>query len=408
LSTLKVCIFTETYFPVVGGGETQARLLAEGLAASGFGVIVITRRSDPSLARVERYGDVTVYRLSPAGRQHLKKWGLLLSSLPALFRLRGQYDLILVSGFRVIGMAAVLMSKLLRKKCLLKADNNGEMSGEFFRGGLEKSGWSASAPWFKIVLKLRDPLLRGADGFIAISSQIAKEFSASGVRPASKIHRIPNSVDTTLFRPVSRQEKSELRQRLGIPPKDVLVIYTGRLVSYKGLPLLVQVWEQLHQVHPYAALILVGGGSADIYNCEAWLKDYVRSHGLEESVSFVGEVRNVHEHLQSADIFVFPTEKEAFGISVIEAMACGLPVIATPVGGLGDILVDGQNGLLVSPRDEQELLSALHALISDRKRAESLGSAALQTSRDRYRVEMVTESYIQLFNTLCVKKALPG
>jgi len=403
-----VCIFTETYFPIVGGGETQARLLAEGLVARGFAVIVVTRRSDPSMAPVERYGDITVYRLPPSGRQHLKKWGLLLSSFPALYRLRGHYDLILVSGFRVIGIAAVLMGKLLRKKCLLKADNNGEMSGEFFRGGLEKSGWSTSAPWFKIVLRLRNRLLRGADAFIAISSQIAAEFSASGVQPSASIHYIPNSVDTVVFRPVSHQEKIALRRKLGLPPKEMLVIYTGRLVSYKGLPLLVQVWERIHPVHPNAALILVGGGSADIYNCEAWLKEYVHLHGLEESVCFTGEVRNVHEHLQSADIFVFPTEKEAFGISVIEAMACGLPVIATPVGGLGDILVDGQNGLLVSPRDEQELLSALHALISDRKRAESLGSAALQTSRDRYRVEMVTESYIQLFNTLCVKKALPG
>ncbi|HLA97834.1 MAG TPA: glycosyltransferase family 4 protein, partial [Anaerolineales bacterium] len=234
MSDLKVCIFTETYFPIVGGGETQARLLAEGLVARGFAVIVVTRRSDPSMAPVERYGDITVYRLPPSGRQHLKKWGLLLSSIPALFRLRRDYDLILVSGFRVIGVAAVLMGKLLHKKCLLKADNNGEMSGEFFRGGLEKAGWSANSPVFKIALKLRNHLLRGADAFIAISSQIAAEFSASGVQPSAKIHCIPNSVDTAVFRPVAHQEKIALRRKLGLPPKEMLVIYTGRLVSYKG------------------------------------------------------------------------------------------------------------------------------------------------------------------------------
>ena len=104
----------------------------------------------------------------------------------------------------------------------------------------------------------------------------------------------------------------------------------------------------------------------------------------------------MHEYLQAADIFVFPTQKEAFGISLIEAMACGLPVIATPVGGLNDILVDEQNGLVVEPGDEEELFSALDALILDRPRAEALGRMALNTVRTRYSVESVISEYVQL------------
>ena len=136
--TLKICIFTETYYPVVGGGETQARLLAEGLVANGHSAILLTRRSDPALKKVERYGAIAVYRLPPAGSGQLKKWGLLFTSLPKLVQLHRHYDLIFVSGFRIVGMAAVLVSKLFGKACVLKADSQGEMSGEFFVLALEK------------------------------------------------------------------------------------------------------------------------------------------------------------------------------------------------------------------------------------------------------------------------------
>ena len=177
----KVCIFTETYYPVIGGGETQARSLAEGLVANGFSVIILTRRSHLSLSKIERFGDVTVYRLPPTGNEHLKKWGLLLSSVPALIKLRHRYDLIFVSGFRVIGLSAVPISKLLGKACILKADSLGEMSGDFFRDGLAKLRLSSSSLIFKLFLALRNRILRGASVFVAISEEIATELATHGV-----------------------------------------------------------------------------------------------------------------------------------------------------------------------------------------------------------------------------------
>ena len=148
---MKICIFTETYYPVVGGGETQARLLAEGLITNGHSVIVLTRRSDAALRKHEDYGDVSVYRLAPVGSGQLKKWGLLLSSLPALIRLRDQYDLIFVSGYRIIGLTAVLVGKLFRKPVVLKADSQGEMSGEFFESGLRNFSLSRSCIAISII-----------------------------------------------------------------------------------------------------------------------------------------------------------------------------------------------------------------------------------------------------------------
>jgi len=395
----KICLVTETYYPVMGGGETKARSMAEGLTAQGFAVIVLTRRSHAELQKTERFGDVTVYRLPPVGTAHLKKWGLLLSSLPALIRLRRHYDLIFVSGFRVLGLSAVLISQCFGKVCVLKADSPGEMSGQFFTDGLRKLGLRPSSLIFKSFLWLRNTILRRADTFVAISSEIASELTAHGVSPEI-IHMIPNSVDTHRFCPVSPHEKRVLRQKLGLPANDKIVTYSGRLVSYKGLPLLVRVWQDVQRQYPNARLVLVGSGGLDIHNCEAELREYVRANGLEHSIQFAGQVGNVHEYLQASDIFVFPTEREAFGISLIEAMACGLPVVSTPVGGIKDILEHEHDGLVVTAGDAQQLHKALDRLITDPALVARLSKAACQTARSRYSTEDVMAKYIDRFRSL--------
>ncbi|MDX1521589.1 MAG: glycosyltransferase family 4 protein, partial [Anaerolineae bacterium] len=270
MAPLKICIFTETYFPVVGGGETQARLLAEGLVRNGFSVIILTRRSDTALPKTEQFGEVTVYRLPPVGRGQLKKWGLLISSIPALINLRPHYDLVFVSGFRIVGVAAVLISKLFGKACVLKADSQGEMSGEFFRGGLARVGVTPGWWPFRLFLGVRNLILNRANAFTAITTDIAAELRETGVPPAA-IRMIPNRVDTTLFCPVNAQRKRDLRGKLGLPPEGQIAVYTGRLVSYKGLPLLLRVWQTIRRRHPAAYLVLVGTGGLDIHNCEAEL-----------------------------------------------------------------------------------------------------------------------------------------
>jgi len=401
-STLKICIFTETYYPVVGGGENQTRLLAEGLERRGHTVIILTRRSEPGLAKFEQYGKIRVYRLWPTGRQHLKKWGLLLSSIPMLMTLSHQFDIVLVSGFRVIGITSLAVSRILKKKCVFKADNNGEMSGKFFYAGLKKVGWRPGSPAFEFFLNLRNRFFRKADAFIAISSQIVEEYLDFAIE-VEKIHRIPNCIDTKIFHPISKSQKQGLRSSLGLHETAPVVTFVGRLVSYKGLPSLLRAWKSLNEIHPNAVLLLVGGGSLDIHNCETELREYVNSNDLVESIHFCGEVRNVHEYLQASDIFIFPTEKEAFGIALIEAMACGLPVVATPVGGSKDILIHDQNGLLIKPGDEKGLLAALNKLMSDNIYAETLGQCALQTIRTNFDQEVVTRSYLELFNNILRK-----
>ena len=395
---MKICIFTETYYPVVGGGETQARLLAEGLLTNGHSVIILTRRSDAALKPHENYGEVSVYRLGPVGSGQLKKWGLLLSSFPALVRLRDQYDLIFVSGYRIIGLTAVLVGKLLRKPVILKADSQGEMSGEFFESGLKKFGTSRSSLPFRLFLGFRNVILKKADAFSAISQEIAAEWISNRV-PPNKIHVIPNSVDTALFAPANAEQKSFLREKLKLPQAAIIAIYTGRLVSYKGLPLLLKVWDEIRCRHENAILLLVGTGGLDIHNCEVQLHHYVTSAGLEKNVWFLGSVQNVPEYLQAADLFVFPTENDAFPSSLIEAMSCELPVVTTPVGAIKTIVAHQETGLIVQPGNRQQLYEALMAILSDKKLASRLSQAGRGIVVERYSVGSMMRKYLSLFES---------
>jgi glycosyltransferase involved in cell wall biosynthesis len=396
---MKICIFTETYYPVMGGGETQAQLLAEGLISDGHSVTVLTRRSDASLKKQERYGDVNVHRLAPVGGGQLKKWGLLFSSLPLLIRLHHQYDLIFVSGYRIIGLTAVLAGKLFHKPVVLKADSQGEMSGDFFESGLKKIGISHKSFLFSLFLGFRNIVLKKADAFSAISPEIASEWTSSGI-PSEKVHLIPNAVDTQRFVPVEPAEKPSIRKKLDLPQTAIIAIYTGRLVSYKGLPLLLKVWNEIRLKHKNVYLILAGTGGLDIHNCEDALRDYVKANGLENHVLFTGAVQNVPEYLQASDLFVFPTENDAFPSSIVEAMACGLPVVTTPVGAIKTIVTDRETGLLIQPGNQEQLFQALDVMLSDTALASRLGDVACRSVQDLYSAETVTKKYMDLFQGL--------
>jgi len=392
----RVCLLTETYYPLTGGGESQTRVLAASLRNRNFQVLIITRRCSDSWKEIDLVDGVSVYRIPPVGTGRFTRWFMLFWSLLALAKTRSQYDVVYVSGFKSLGLSAVLAAKLLRKRCILKADSNGEMSGEFFAAGLKKFGLTPSSIIVRILLSGRNKILRGANYFVAITTGIAEELKSEGVDPSS-IALISNGIDTDRFSRITAFEKQSLRQTLVIPRKGIIITYAGRLVSYKGLPLLLRVAEVIQSEFDHVGFVLIGSGGFDMHNCEDELKKFVKAKGLEESIYFAGEVDNVHEYLQASDIFVLPSEEDAFPLALVEAMACGLPVISTPVGGIKEIITDRQNGLLVQARDFQQLYQVISGLIRDPTLSASLGTAAVQTVQERYSAGIIVQKHRELF-----------
>lgn len=396
---VNICLLTETYYPITGGGETQARVLAAGFAAAGSKTNVLTRRTDSTLPRLEHMDGATLWRLAPTGPGHLKKWGLILSAFIRLLRLRSHYDVILVCGYRVLGVPSVIAGRLLGKPCILKADSIGEFSGEFFNPGLRRFRLRYDRFPVNIALAIRNEILRRADAFIAISSVIADELRANGVE-AERIKSIPNSVDIERFSPVSEDEKIRLREILTIPRDAKVGVYTGRLASTKGLPLLLRSWESIIERQPDALLLLVGAGGVGLQNCETELRSFVSNNSLEKNVRFTGSVNNVHQYLQASDFFVFPTKREAFGISIIEALACRLPVITTATGGIRDIVTDSKDAMVVPVNDEHALILAIEKVLRLDESVSTLAENGRSTVIERYSEQQVLLQYRALIDEL--------
>jgi glycosyltransferase involved in cell wall biosynthesis len=394
-----VCILLESYLPVMGGMERGARVLAEELTAKGCRVTLLTRRLSEASAAREHSEVGEIVRTGPMGSRSRLRWLHMFSCVPELIRLRHQYDVLWVAGFRVLGLPAVLVARLLGKRCILRAESCGEMDGTFFLNALPTQGIKGRLArlLLKLFVAIRNSQLRRATALVAISSEIRNEMLACRVAD-DRINVIHQSVDTQRFVPVESDErKLLLRRQLALPESACIFVFTGRLVAYKGLPTLLEAWQELpERTRAQCHLLLVGEGGHDMFNCEQALRKTVTQAGLAGSVTFTGAVDNVVDYLQASDVFVFPTENEAFGISIIEAMAVGLSTVSTLVGGVSDIVAEGETGLAVPPQHTVALTVALETLAQDPTRRARLGEAARKRVEEMFTQRALGEASFEL------------
>jgi glycosyltransferase involved in cell wall biosynthesis len=396
----RICILIGGYFPFVGGGESHAKLLAEYLKEENVSVLVLTRRRISNTKYFEYIGKVPVYRIPPPG---LKRWGKYLMLAPALIwliYLRNRYDIIYVCGQRVLGVVGVISAKLLNKRCILRSESCGELSGDFIWTTTAINRKSIFGILIKRFLLIRNEVLKKANCFISISRAITEEFLKNGI-DSKKIVEIPNGIDINKFKPNDKDGKASLRKRCNIPLKTIFT-YTGKLNKGKGLELILRVWNTITQTNKNVHLLLVGSGDNQHISCETELRSYIHANHLEKHVTITGYVDNVQEYLQCSDYFLFPSESEAFGISIIEALACELPVITTNVDGIVDIIEHRENGLLINVNDEQGLKENILWCLENPEKAKILGINGRNTVQQRYSIDTIAEKHLKTF--LDIKK----
>lgn len=378
-SSFGLCLLVEGFWPILGGGETQMRLLLTALATEGVRTTVITQRRPATAPARDQLGAITIHRVPPRGQDRTGKYLMVLPAALALMARRGEYDVILSSGVRTLGAVAVLGARLLRRKVVLRAASCSEVSGEYAWDGLS----GGKRILVRTVLGLRNRILGRADAFIAVSEVIREEYLAAGF-PADRIHLVPNGTDVAKYHPVDAATRAARRRELGLPADRHLLVYTGKLNRGKGLPLLLRAVHRLAPEHPRLRLLLVGGGKNQSLSCEDELRSYVATHRLDESVHFVGYTEDVAAYLQAADAFVLPSDSEAMPNALIEAMATGLPCIGTAVGGILDILCDGENGRTIPVGDEEALVARIAEFLRDPTEAARLGANARRDAEARF------------------------
>jgi len=391
----RVCLLADSYYPVVGGGESHARLLCGEFYRRKVPVFVLTGHKVAASPPFEKVDGIPVYRAPPAGFPRLGKYLMLGSSFWRLIRMRRDYDVIYVCGIRTLGLIAVLASMLLGKRCVLRAESRGEVSGGFIWEKTDGRVNSLLKAMFVAPIALRNVILKRAAAFLSIASVIREEYEACRV-PAAKIVAIPNGIDVTRFKLAQPEARPALRGGLGLP-EGRLFAYTGKLNRGKGLEFLVRVWKDWAVSHPDCKLLLIGSGAMQFLSCETELREYVARNSMEKSVIFAGSVSNVQDYLQASDFFVFPSESEALPLALLEALATGLPTIASDIGGCRDIITQGVSGLLAPPNDTVAWTAALDEITASPDRAKALAQAGRERVAGVFSIAAVADAHLRLF-----------
>ena len=251
-----------------------------------------------------------------------------------------------------------------------------------------RTGWKASG-----VIDLA--IARFVSQYVAVSESDARFLQNKKRVPAKKISIIHNGVDAHRFS-VRKEARQSIRVSLGFSDSDLMLIMVARFHSGKGHRVLFHALHELLPVYPNLKLVCLGEGQEN-----GQLRALSNDLGLNNCIRFPGYQRNVTEWLYAADINVLPTYYEGFPLTVLEAMACGLPTVASNVGGIPEAIEDGVSGFLVPATDSHRLAGALAALLSDPARRMQMGTAARQRQRQNFVLEQQVHRTELMYLKLC-------
>jgi glycosyltransferase involved in cell wall biosynthesis len=377
----RVVLLTTYFRPIVGGVESNAERLARFLHGSRFDVRVVTKRITPALADREDMDGVPIERIGPYGvRSASGKWRLLPSAFGWLVRHKAAYDVVCCVDYRGVGVAAIAARALTGRPVVLQAQTPGNLLD--------------TAPLAQPVIAA----YRRADAFACISHALEREAIAAGV-PAARVHFLPNAVDISRFRPAEGNERQTLRRERGIPSGAIVCLFVGRLSREKGVMDLMRAWEQLRPSN--AVLLMAGPDMTDHpWNEGPAARDFAERHNLGASVRFLGSIADVAPLLRTADVVIQPSHFEAQGLSAVEALASGVPVVASGVGGLLDFVIDGDNGKLCQPQSPAELAAGIRALVADEGFRQRATARARASVVDQYDEQKVFARFADLFRNV--------
>jgi D-inositol-3-phosphate glycosyltransferase len=376
-----------------GGQNVHVAALAEAMARQGAQVVVHTRRDAVGLPRRVRMAPgVTVDHVAAGPPTAVPKDDLLpymddfAADLHRQWRAR-RPDLV-HAHFWMSGRAALEAARPLGIPVVLTFHALGNVKRRH-------QGDNDTSPAGR--LEIERALVRDADRIVATCTDEVFELLRLG-GDRRRISVVPCGVDLSLFNP----------QVLGEPRPDGLhrIVCVGRLVERKGVGNVITALGQLRAAGgPDTEVVIAGGPDAADLACDpevGRLRDLAHAAGVEDRVEFRGRVgrQELPALIRSADVAVCVPWYEPFGIVPLEAMACGVPVIASAVGGLIDSVVHGKTGLHVPPRRPDALAEVLADLLPDTARLRALGAAGARRARSRYSWDRVAAQTVQAYSDL--------
>jgi glycosyltransferase involved in cell wall biosynthesis len=243
-----------------------------------------------------------------------------------------------------------------------------------------------------MLFTLKWALKYGTKAIVSISDAVTGSLTSIGV-PQKKIHTIHNGIDPEDYPPMPAEEA---KRRINLDPGVPVVGHVARLMRWKGQDFFLRAASRMKSD---ARFVLVGGLHWEDADYEKELHQIVKDKGLQDKVIFLGRRDDVPQVMRAFDILAHTSTKpEPFGLALIEAMASEKPVVAFDNGGIPEIVVDGETGILTSPLAEEEFAVALDGLLSDPQRAMAMGAAGRKRVERLFTLERQSEQIQTCFS----------
>jgi glycosyltransferase involved in cell wall biosynthesis len=259
-------------------------------------------------------------------------------------------------------------------------------------GSLHKIGRIVRRTIFDILFG--SSLLKDASRVIALNSMEAQQYEAVNV-PKGAIAIIPNGIDFSQYSP---QPKGYFTRQFGLPENEKKILFLGRLNKIKGVDVLIKSFSRISKEFDNVTLVLIGPN--DGYQRE--LKDLAKALNVQKKVLFVGPLfgKEKMEAYNDSDIYVLPSRYETFPMGLLEAYMCGLPVIASNLDGLTELVQNGTTGILFSPEADLQLSESICGLLRDPGKALTIGRNGQKFAQENLRLESTVEKLEKLFVTI--------
>ena len=412
-SPLRIALISEHASPLAALGGTDAggqnvyvAHVARCLAAKGHEVDVLTRRDTAQLpSAVDVRPGLRVLHIDAGPPAPVPKEALLPymgefgSRAVQLFRHSVPYDVVHANffmsalvGLRLRAVLAVPLVVTFHALGLVRREHQGEADG---------------FPPERIAIEQR--VVREADRIVAECPQDQADLVRAYGADASRLSMVPCGVDLHEFGP---GDKAQARRALGLPEHEFVVLQLGRMVPRKGVDNVIQAMAHLDG-EPPARLLVVGGNSTDPDDGQtpeiSRLRDLAQQTGVAPRVTFVGQRQrdSLRNFYLAADVFVSTPWYEPFGITPLEAMACGTPVIGSDVGGIRYSVTEGVTGHLVPPRQPRVLAQRLAHLRANPALAAAMGRAGVLRARSRFTWDRVATDLLDVYRNAARRHVVP-
>lgn len=370
----RVLMFVPQYpYPAVGGLEKQSHELAKALTAQGIAVQVVSGRTALDQPDNDIVEGVPVTRIPWSSRKLLRFLRAPLDVARALWQRRRGFDVIHLHQHSWVGLYVILLAKLLGKPILAKLPNVGDLGLPGLRR--QTFGW------------LRHAILLQSDAIVAMSAQSLAELKDAGYS-RGRVLLTPNGIAVSEMagRAPSDEAKSAACQ----------VVFLGRLTEQKQLNVLLDAWAMVCTDGTHKAPLTIWGEGP----LENTLKRQCADQGIANRVHFAGHVNSVASRLSEMDILVLPSRVEGNSNAILEAMAAGLPIVSTPVGGTPMLVGDVGKHFLCPPGDAHALSALLLRLIKDRSLRVKTGRAMRCRAEQHFDIQRVAQTYAKAYGLL--------